>query len=160
MLLSRKIRCQKAAKERLAKHGPPVPKGKPRGGAAAKVRAKIRATAQEVMDEMGFDPIKQMVMWAEGDVVGLGLMTKEQLDEPARRLKRANHWYDEPSGLEKSYALISTDMRSSMAKELAKYGYSKKPQSVEVSGNAGAAAGVVFYLPQNGRDELTPKGSN
>ncbi len=155
MLLGKKYRKSNAAREAAAKHGPPNKnqKGVPKGGAAVAAKAKVRATAQQIMDEMGYDPMREMVKWAEGDVVGLRLMTKAELDEPGKTVLRGRRVVYEPSGQEKALILIPPEMRSSMAKELARYGYSKKPTSVEVSGNGATAGGVVFYLPSNGRDE-------
>lgn len=156
MFLGRKFRKSQAAKEAAKKNGPPNPKGRPKG-AKNILTPEFRKNAVEVMREMGYDPIRRMIQYAEGDVVGLGLMTQAQRDEAGQRVKRNGHLIAEPSGQERALLLISTDLRSSMHKELAKYGYSKKPTSVEVSGNgAQAGAGVMFYLPLNGRDATAP----
>lgn len=94
------------------------------------------------------DPVRLLRMYAEGDVVGLGLLSQEEYD--------ADEVYDldgniiEPSGKVKALNLIPPKMRADILKDLLQYLHAKKSKddAGPVSKNP-----VSFYIPANGRDQ-------
>ncbi len=156
MLLGKKFK--NASDHAKIKDRPDAKKrGAPKGvakGPQASTKFK-QESALEIMERMGFNPVEQLVKFAEGDVVALGFMTQAELDEPGRMVLRGSRMVYEPSGREKAWVFINSDLRQNSSKELIKYGWSRKPILNDITSSDGsmAAERVVFYLPDNGRDK-------
>ena len=112
--------------------------------------------SQEVelkLAKKGLDPIDILAMYAEGDVVGLGLMTKEDLEE--------EEIYDEDgrviqkSGVAIAAELIPPKLRQESAKELAQYLHAKK-RGEDKGLDQDNTTGTVLYMPDNGRAQQQP----
>lgn len=98
--------------------------------------------------QSGCHPIVEMARYALGDVVGLGLMTQEELDQDAI------YDYDgeliQKSGKERSLELLPVKVRFDANKELAQYVWSKAKDSDERN-TEDAMERVVYNMPDNGR---------
>jgi hypothetical protein len=127
------------------------PMGRPPGG-LNRSTLEVRDLVRKVCG----DPIEGMARIAAGDVVALGYMTQKELDAPAsfNRIGQVTS----PSGKQRALEYIPVELRARLFTELAQYCYAKRKTIVleDSQGNAISAAGsgVVFYLPQNGRDSL------
>jgi len=93
------------------------------------------------------DVLLQLAYYARGDVVSLGLMTKEELEEDAefndvgQVLKQ--------SGRDRALFLIPPRIRAKALMELAPYIVPRKKDEMKEAGRQ--AAKVTFYIPENGR---------
>jgi hypothetical protein len=81
-----------------------------------------------VCKRVGVDPIEILALFAKGDVVRLGLMTKEEFEDEGKYDTRLKRWIRLPGRL-KALDVIPANERRDSAKELAPYVYPKK-QSV------------------------------
>lgn len=110
-----------------------------------------RQLLQELMTSMrngDADPlVREMAKYALGDVVGLGLMSQEQFDEPPQ--------FDEEgmkivaSGREKALELIPVKVRAQVLCDITPY-YLAKKSTTNLNGS-GPKPKVTFYVPENGR---------
>lgn len=133
---------------------PAQPKGVRLGGRAKGTPNKRTEQALEIMHRLGVDPIEGMARIALGDVpCGVCHGTTKTKFQPKRGLSPTKEWPERTcescygSGKEK----ISPELKAQMLTQLAPYAYSKKAQSVEVSGPEGepikAAILVKFVDP-------------
>jgi len=119
---------------------------------AAKAVESIEITQEVIakLQELGHDPLVEMARYAIGDVVGLGFMTQDEFD--------AEDEYDEDfmlltrSGRSRALELIPPKLRAEMSKELAGYIHRKLKPNDKALGEDIEANGMVFYLPENGRE--------
>ena len=102
------------------------------------------------------DPIANLEMYAQGDVVGLGLMSQKELDDKGKWNARLQKWSIKP-GRERALDLIPTAMRFAAEKELAPFREAKKASTNVITGPDGqplqVGPRVVFMLPPNGREK-------
>lgn len=100
------------------------------------------------LGRLKLDPIAEMVMYAKGDVVGLGLMTQEELDQDEEF--NAEGMLVRRSGHSRALDLIPPVLRAKMASELLSYHHPRKKESPieEVKDDEK----VQFYLPESGRE--------
>lgn len=106
----------------------------------------------KTLAEQGCDPIKLLAMAATGDVVGLGLMSQDDLEEEA--MFDIDGDVDTASGIDRALYLLPMKTRMDAAKELARYMHAqKRPEEAPPERLPG---GTVFLLPDNGRSKLKP----
>ena len=126
--------------------------GDPQEERVAKLKGKLSESVLLSLAKSGCHPIVQMARFALGDVVGLGLMTEEEL--------RAQPIFDpdglllQKSGRDRALEILPVKVRFDANKELATLVYAK-PTGKTGTGEVGAVP-VHFYLPDNGRmDDVT-----
>ena len=120
----------------------------------------IPESAEETLRQLvvqtkgSLDPIRQLALYALGDVVELGFMSQEEYDaEPEYDLDES---CIRPSGREIALQMIPVRERIKCWTELASYLYAKKKPSDD--GNPNDDDIVHFYLPHNKRmDEVAVK---
>lgn len=107
----------------------------------------VKHDAVVALAHCGLDPVEKLARYALGDVVSLGLMTREELEAEAE--------YDEdgllvmPSGRDRALNVIPPRIRVDALKELAQYVYAKKvkgePDFADIEDP------IQIYIPDNGR---------
>lgn len=124
-------------------------RGRPVGSIGTRTREWV-AKCEELLAQLGCNPIEGMALIAIGDVVRLGYMTEEELREPARFDKHGH--VIRQSGMERALEYVPPGIRLMAYKELAQYVYSKRV-AVQHSNPDGTPlqAAVVVHLPPNGR---------
>ncbi len=116
-------------------------------------------SAEETLRELAkategsLDPIRQLILYALGDVVALGLMTQEEFEEEAEL--DLDDEVVKMSGSARALLLIPVKERIACWKELASYLYPKK-KPAEVPVNPNDQDGVLLYLPQTKRMDGIP----
>lgn len=126
-----------------------------------KIEETIVAPSSELVDKvigtdliaaltaMDCDVLQQLAMYAKGDVVRLGLMTKDELEGEAEFNDMG--FCVKESGREKALHLIPPRIRAKALMELTAYIVPKKKEASKPDGPP--VASVKFYLPENGRDK-------
>lgn len=104
------------------------------------------------------DPIRNLEMYAEGDAVGLGFMTRKEFDDPGLVKKtKSGSIVVRPSGRQIALELIPPAMRFAAEKELGPYRESKRASITTLQGPDGqplkAGPRVTIVLPDNGRSK-------
>lgn len=110
-----------------------------------------KASVQEQLDSLGFNPILQMAFIADGDVVRLGWMTIAELNEPAKFNDKGNCVKE--SGIDRALGLVPPALRAKATGELLQY-IRPRLQATTVGNPDGSKMEVVnvqLYLPDNGR---------
>jgi hypothetical protein len=106
------------------------------------------------------DPIRNLEMFAEGDVVGLGLMTAAEFKDKGLKNKKTGNWIREP-GRMIAASLIPPAMRFAAEKELAPFREAKRAATTILQGPDGqplqAGPRVTIMLPPNGREAKESK---
>lgn len=129
--------------------------GAPSKAALERSKAFIMRQAELMADELRMDPFEILSRYAIGDVVGLGMMTQEELDFPGKKNPRTGQWII-PPGKALAWDLISSNVRFDAAKELLPYLYAKKASltisSKQDSDPSKAEKRVIITLPSNGRE--------
>lgn len=116
--------------------------------------------AEMLANELRMDPFEIISRFAIGDVVGLGMMTQAELDEPGRFNRATRKWTILP-GKTRAWQLIGADKRFDAAKELLPYLYAKKQAititdgSKDKSDPTSTKRRVIVHLPSNGRESTT-----
>jgi hypothetical protein len=112
---------------------------------------KLVQEIHEALKAGNIDPLlKQSLMIAIGDVVGLGYMTQEELEQEAE--------YDtdgvefKKAGQALALEMVPTYIRAQMLKEITPY-YLAKKKEVAANGIMEENLKVTFYIPENGRDK-------
>jgi hypothetical protein len=118
-------------------------------------KAFLVRQAEMLANELRMDPFEIISRYAIGDVVGLGMMTQEELDYPGQKDRKTGKWLRRP-GKAVAWDLISSNVRFDAAKELLPYLYAKK-QAITISDGKSddpstAKRRVVIHLPSNGRE--------
>lgn len=115
---------------------------------------------REMLRSIGCDPIKILGQFAVGDVVGLGLMTKEETEEPEvwGADRKGRPVLLKLSGKERARRMIDSKLREKAAQEVASY-TSPKLSAATVTVEA-PKGGCVLILPSNGREPKTGEEAN
>lgn len=87
-------------------------------------------------------------MYATGDLVALGLMTQEELEEEA--IYDENGRKMKPSGAEMAMRLIPPRLRAKVASDMIPFFLAKKKEKEEKKDTEDKPI-VHFYIPENGR---------
>ena len=123
-------------------------------------RAFLLRQAELLANELRMDPFEIISRFAIGDVVGLGMMTPEELAFPGLQDRKTKKWIKVP-GKVRAWDLIGMSMRFDAAKELLPYLYAKK-QNVTITEASKSTdpskreKRVVISLPHNGRESTAP----
>ncbi len=102
----------------------------------------------------GLDPMLEVIKFAKGDVVGLGLMTQEEFD--AEEEYNTDGFKIAKSGREIATELVPPRMRMAASLELMEYIYPKmnKRAIVQEDTKTIGDAGTTMFLPHNNRDDI------
>jgi len=107
----------------------------------------------KLINEHGCDPFAIMARIAMGDVVGLDLMTADELAKPAKEFTFGEKRIFIPSGRHKAIDLIPPMARFLAAKELAQYCKPKLAATTFLDKEGKTITPqLVFYTPDNGRN--------
>jgi hypothetical protein len=91
--------------------------------------------------------VREMGKYAVGDVVGLGLMSKDQFDEQPEFNDEGEVVRE--SGRDKALAMIPLKIRAQVLCDMTPYFLAKK--STTNANGSGPKPKVTFYVPENGR---------
>lgn len=108
---------------------------------------------EKLTQQFGCDPFSIMARIAMGDVVGLDLMTGDELAKPGKEFTFGGRTIIIPSGRQKAIEMIPPSARFLAAKELAQYCKPKLASTTFLDKDGQAVTPqLVFYTPDNGRN--------
>ncbi len=117
-------------------------------GSRNEAKFRLSEKVEEALGRLKLDPIAEMIMYAKGDVVGLGLMSQAELD--AEEEFNAEGVRVRKSGHEIALELIPPSLRAKMAAELISFHFPRK-KAEEPKTQNDEEPPIQVYLPDNGR---------